>query len=838
MATAQSDTVIRHLRRAVLRQDGAGRTDGQLLASFLDQKDEAAFEALVRRHGSMVFGVCRRVVGNHHDAEDAFQATFLVLARKASSVRPRERVANWLHGVALRTAMKAKAMTAKRQRREKQVTEMPEPEAAEHDQWRDLQPLLDQELNGLPENYRLPVLLCDLEGKAIKEAAQQLGWPQGTLAGRLARGRKLLAKRLASRGVVLSAGSLALVVSQNVASAGVPISLMSSTVKAACRIAAGQTTAAGLVPCKVALLTEGVLKTMFMTKLKNVMAVLLVMAAAIGLGAGFLGYGTAAAQQTPAGQQSPGKKTEAVVVPKEPAKSDKDQLQGKWLMVSCECNGESQMQPWLKDNALLVIDEADGKLSCKTVFKDRAKVIELFGEGMEKWTETTLKLDARTKPKTLDSTGVHGNGTYLGIYKLDGDTLTWCQSNKGLPPGAAETERPTEFSTKRGDGRSLIVYKRQEEKKNEGRWILRAASPAAGLHVEWLKSLDEEKLHGAWIAHEHGNFSLIFGPGNTVRRIVETDLTRHDDTGTYSVDWSKDPHHLDLKLNVTGAKGPAVQTIMEFGEPGILRIEMGGGDQARPKDFTDEAIVLTRMEKHPPGSKQAKEDADRETKVAEFYQRTGKFSTAYFYYQLVQVRYPGTSFAEKAKQELEDLKKHRTRLVDGSEVWGPPGQPMQPAAPPKIQEAPKQLPPPPPSQPRAKTDDRGAPAHGQEIHELRQRVKNLESRLAAIEPDSLRNGTAPIVPPAPPLPNTTVPKRADGANEKPVKVGLIQIVGNTKTEDAAILKEIPLRPGDAVDYQALRTAKKNLAALKATIDLIESVDNADYKDIRVTVVEK
>src|SRR5262245_15192695 len=190
MATAQLDTVIGHLRRAVLRQDGAGRTDGQLLAAFLDQKDEASFEALVRRHGPMVFGVCRRVL-NYHDAEDALQATFLVLARKATSVTPRERVANWLHGVALRTALKAKAMTAKRRGREQQVTEMPEPEAVQPDHWRDLQPLLDQELNGLPEHYRLPILLCHLQGKTIREAAQQLGWPQGSLAGRLARGRNL-----------------------------------------------------------------------------------------------------------------------------------------------------------------------------------------------------------------------------------------------------------------------------------------------------------------------------------------------------------------------------------------------------------------------------------------------------------------------------------------------------------------------------------------------------------------------------------------------------------------------------------------------------------------------
>ncbi len=135
----------------------------------------------------------------------------------------------------------------------------------------------------------------------------------------------------------------------------------------------------------------------------------------------------------------------------------------------------------------------------------------------------------------------------------------------------------------------------------------------------------------------------------------------------------------------------------------------------------------------------------------------------------------------------------------------------------------------------ARTD---RPAYEQEIHELRQRVKNLEARLAAIEPDSLRNGTAPVVPPPPPLPNTTVPKPADGANEKPVKVGHIILVGNTKTEQAAILKKVPLRPGDAIDYQALRTAQKNLAPLHATITVVESGEDADYKDIRVTVVEK
>ncbi len=294
VATASMDTVIRHLRRAMLRQDDRGRADGQLLASFIEQKVEAAFAALIHRHGPMVFGVCRRVTGNHHDAEDAFQATFLVLARKAASVRPRERLANWLHGVALRTALKAKTLAAKRRGREKQVTEMPEPQAAPHEQWDDLQPLLDQELNGLPENYRLPILLCELEGQRIKEAARQLGWPQGTLAGRLARGRKLLAKRLANRGVVLSAGALSAVVAQQAASAAVPTSLMTSTVQAVSLLSAGQVTVAGMVPAKVALLTEGVLKAMLLSKLKSATVGLLLVVLLIGVAGAF--YRTQAAE--------------------------------------------------------------------------------------------------------------------------------------------------------------------------------------------------------------------------------------------------------------------------------------------------------------------------------------------------------------------------------------------------------------------------------------------------------------------------------------------------------------------------------------------------------------
>src|SRR5271165_4953421 len=138
-------------------------SDGQLLASFVARRDEAAFAALVCRHGQMVFGVCQRVLHHAQDAEDAFQATFLVLARKAGSVVPRELVGNWLYGVAYRTALKAKAVAARRRVRERQVVEMPEPPAPSGDVWPDLRPLLDRELERLPEKYRVPVVLCDLE---------------------------------------------------------------------------------------------------------------------------------------------------------------------------------------------------------------------------------------------------------------------------------------------------------------------------------------------------------------------------------------------------------------------------------------------------------------------------------------------------------------------------------------------------------------------------------------------------------------------------------------------------------------------------------------------------
>ncbi len=278
--TSPVQGVLEHLRRTARRQHDAARTDGELLTCYLTRRDEAAFEGLVRRHGPMVYGVCRRLLRSEADAEDAFQATFLVFIRKAASIRPREKAANWLYGVAYHTAQKARDAAMKRRAKEREAGENHRPEAAE-DIWGPLLPLLDQEIHRLPEHYRLAVVLCDLEGKSHKDAALQLGWPQGTLSGRLSRARALLRRRLVRHGVAPAAEALAL----GVGPAAVPTGLTTATAKASVAFATGS--AAGVVSAKIIALTEGTVKAMLLTKLQTMAAALLAVTLA--------GFGTAVA---------------------------------------------------------------------------------------------------------------------------------------------------------------------------------------------------------------------------------------------------------------------------------------------------------------------------------------------------------------------------------------------------------------------------------------------------------------------------------------------------------------------------------------------------------------
>jgi RNA polymerase sigma factor (sigma-70 family) len=292
-------TVLNELIRRLkteLAGDGEAVTDGALLARFLDRHDGDAFAELVRRHGPMVLGVCRRLLRDPHDAEDAFQATFLVAVRKAASVRPRELFGNWLYGVAYRTALDARAALARRRAREKQTDDMPQPPQTEPDaDLEELRQLLDRELSRLPEKYRVPVVLCDLEGRSRRDVARQLRLPEGTLSSRLATARKTLARRLARHGDPQSGAKLAAVVAGGATCAAVPAALARSTIQGAALVAAGTAAAAASSP-RVAALTEGVLKAMLLTKLK-VAGLFVLTVAALVAGAGAVGYRALAADR-------------------------------------------------------------------------------------------------------------------------------------------------------------------------------------------------------------------------------------------------------------------------------------------------------------------------------------------------------------------------------------------------------------------------------------------------------------------------------------------------------------------------------------------------------------
>jgi RNA polymerase sigma factor (sigma-70 family) len=256
MPTGHLRAVLEHLRRAVPAPSGGGLTDGQLLGRFIAARDEAAFEALVYRHGPMVLGLCRRVLGNPHDAEDAFQATFLILARKATSVVKRDSVGSWLFAVAQRTAREARAVLARRRARERQVDQMPHPVVAPAEP-QDWCFILEREVGRLPAKYREAVVLFHLEGWSHRETAQWLGVAEGTLSSRLLKARRLLAKRLSRYGLSLSFAAVASVLSEGTAPAAVPAPLVMETVRAAALVAAGQLAA---VTTPAALLTPTALR--------------------------------------------------------------------------------------------------------------------------------------------------------------------------------------------------------------------------------------------------------------------------------------------------------------------------------------------------------------------------------------------------------------------------------------------------------------------------------------------------------------------------------------------------------------------------------------------------
>jgi RNA polymerase sigma factor (sigma-70 family) len=348
MKTRKQSSLARLLSRMLQARQAGGLSDAQLLERFVIRRDEAAFEVLLWRHGPTVLGVCRRVLRHEQDAEDAFQATFLVLARKAGSIGTGQALGSWLYRVAQRVAVRAKVLAGKRAARQAPLADVaadPAPDPA----WSDLRRVLDEEVSRLPEKYRAPFVLCYLDGKTNADAARALGCPKGTVLSRLAWARQRLRARLTRRGLGLSAGLVAAGLAAKPAAAMVRAALVEASLRV---VLAGTTRRAvgAPVPGQVAALTQGVLQAMLWTKIKIVIGCVLAIGG-LGLGGNVLLQETTPSKVTaappPAAQQAPASRpADNAVSPKAEAKRYPFEVRNKkW----------SEVLEWLSDQTGLPV---------------------------------------------------------------------------------------------------------------------------------------------------------------------------------------------------------------------------------------------------------------------------------------------------------------------------------------------------------------------------------------------------------------------------------------------------------------------------------------------------
>jgi RNA polymerase sigma factor (sigma-70 family) len=370
----------RHLRTLFNHGSTGGLTDGELVGRFASdggESAELAFAALVERHGPMVLRVCRSVLGDEHDAEDALQATFLVLVRRAGAVRQRHSVASWLHGVALRVAGCAKSSARRRRGHERRAAELAPAQLRGASMEPDLALVLHDELGRLPERYRVVLVLCYLEGLSCEQAAERLGWPLGTIKSRLARGRGRLKSRLTRRGLAPATGAVVTLLSAEGAAAVIPAEVVQSTARMAVFFAAGRDSGLGLVPGSVAALTSRVLKLFFVKRLLLSIGLLLsVAAAAIGV--------TALAQGP---QANPGKTpAEGVRAGRPPAKNSQSQPVEAEPVLEMALRAADQVAvPWMKAQAIADIAAAQRRSGhveqSRATFRRAAEMIEALGDN-------------------------------------------------------------------------------------------------------------------------------------------------------------------------------------------------------------------------------------------------------------------------------------------------------------------------------------------------------------------------------------------------------------------------------------------------------------------------
>jgi RNA polymerase sigma factor (sigma-70 family) len=521
MSQAPLNLVLRHLQRAAVQPTAGPTQDGQLLERFTARRDESAFAELVRRHGGMVWKVCHGILHHHQDAEDVFQAAFLVLARKAAAIRQSGSVGGWLQQVAYRLALKAQADTSRRRVRERKVLDMQSADPLLDLTVRELQQILHQELQELPDKYRTPLVLCYLEGQTQDEAAHQLGWSKWRLKGRLERGRERLRRRLARRGLSLSGAVVATVLAADPAAAAMPATLARATVRAALSFFRGGA-AAGGVSAKVASLVEGAGQLLSAGQAK--MAGLVVLAVTvITLGAG----GLARLLDLPSAVHFP----EPPSRPGVQAVSRLHQLPPEFVAAMMRKSARDRKEKGLTPVAVRVVDSRD-----KAVAGARLAVLPWRGVS---WggTDISNRLDkvlGRSRsdaagrcrltvppdaaapaepyfagdlrpdpppPEPYFSGGLLRTGEVLALAAAPGHGLAW----QPLSPFAKEAE---------------TVIRLPPEQVVRGRLIDIQGQPAAGVkvHVAWLGKRPGGKHRGLWVTDNCRGLAQWPGPVTTDAR--------------------------------------------------------------------------------------------------------------------------------------------------------------------------------------------------------------------------------------------------------------------------------------------------------------------------------
>lgn len=326
---------IHQLMDLIHESEGSEHTDAQLLRQFASTRDPHAFELLLKRHTGLVWGVCRRIVRHDQDSEDAFQATFQTLAQKADSIKVASCLSSWLYRVAYRIAVRVRSKAVKHQQIETSIEEEPldsrTTQALAETIWRDVRVLIDDELQQLPEKYRLPVILCYLEGQTYQEAARQLGWTSGTFSTRLKKARELLRSRLTQRGLTLTTAGLLSALATQAQAKSMPVPCVERTLES-CIASWNHALSTGMLSQQSLELTKGVLRTMFIMKIIRGTAILLALGI-LGIGASFFvaHHGPAIAQNKTTEQEEQPKESTSKKDEKEQRKNEAQQRHEKLM---------------------------------------------------------------------------------------------------------------------------------------------------------------------------------------------------------------------------------------------------------------------------------------------------------------------------------------------------------------------------------------------------------------------------------------------------------------------------------------------------------------------------